>query len=134
MTNFSLVVHQDAESDLEHIWDDDDKAAAQIAAFLEQAKNDQDLMDRMNVHMRSDDDIDVSRFLEFWHRGCNLWRLKVVSGFGDNSSYRVLYAFDPRIHRYHILGIVHRNFDYDSGDSRTKRIIKEYGKLDIPRY
>jgi hypothetical protein len=43
--------------------------------------------------------------------------------------YRIVYAFEPKKHRYHILAIAPREFDYDESHPISRRILKTYQEL-----
>lgn len=131
---FTLVKHDDAIADLEALWQRDIDAAAYIEAFLEQLENDQYLLDSLTVQKFFDDTMDVQHFAEHWGQGRNLWRLKFIEFDNPALSYRIIYAFEPSISRYHILGVVNRDFGYRNDDDRTRRIIAAYTGLDIPSY
>lgn len=105
-------------------------AAAIILVFLEQLKEDQNMLDLLTVHKFVDDKINVEHFASLWGKR-NIWRLKLIDLNDLGLPYRIIYAFEPLIKRYHILGIVHRNFKYDEHDPRTKEIIAAYDALDI---
>jgi mRNA-degrading endonuclease RelE of RelBE toxin-antitoxin system len=113
---------------------DERDAAAFITAFLQEAKNNQTILDKLSVHRHQDNSIDVQRFQTYWQKGKNLWRLKLVSLMDFGLPYRIIYAFDHRIKTYFILGIVNRDFEYDEKDPRTQRIISIYDKLGVPSY
>lgn len=135
---FSLVINPLAGADLKELLSskkaDDKEAAAIVLAFLEQLKEDQYLMDSLTIHEFVDDNIDVEHFASLWRIGYNMWRLKLATLKELNLQYRIIYAFEPLINRYHILGIVHRNFKYDKDDPRTKNIIAAYDELNLKRY
>ena len=48
--------------------------------------------------------------------------------------YRVVYALDPRVSRYYVLGVFTRDFNYDASDPRSQRVLALYDELDIPSY
>lgn len=135
---FSVVINPLANEDLTALRlsreQDDRTAAALILVFLEQLQEDQYLLDSLTIHEFADDNIDVEHFASLWRLGYNLWRLKLAKLKEFNLQYRIIYAFEPLINRYHILGIVHRNFKYDKNDPRTRKIIAAYDELSIKRY
>lgn len=45
--------------------------------------------------------------------------------------YRIVYAYEPKSLQYHVLAIVHRDFDYKTDHEITKRILKAYNDLGI---
>ena len=126
---FSLIVHTDAEQDLEGLWSSDAKAAATILAFLEELGGDQDLLDRLTQHdygHRKDAAIHVSKWFEFWNKGKDLWRLKIWSLEREGRQYRVIYAYVPSRREYQILAIAPRDFDYDIHHPLSQRLLRAY--------
>lgn len=135
---YSLVVHGDAKVDLRSLLAQKVPDARRIIALLEELRNDPSLLDRLNEHGAGERDaalgFTVSRWQSQWQRNNNLWRLKVRTDEWHFSIYRVVYAFDPRCRRYYVLGVVHRDFNYDESDPRSHRILAAYQTLDIPAY
>lgn len=129
---YSLVVHKEAEADLEALWATDEAAAALVTVLLEELEGDQVLLDALTDHkFKRDTDprFDVSRWESFWHQGKDLWRLRPYFEFGNGPSCRVIYAYLPKRRRYCVLAIVPRDFDYDPQHSITRRIIASYDLL-----
>lgn len=129
---FSLFIHDDAEYDLEKLWEEAPVAAARITVLLEELEGNQDLLDRLTQHDFGDyhtADFHVSKWIEQWKKGNDLWRLKVWSLEDRGLQHRVVYAFVPQKSHYHIVGIVPRNFNYDTSHPLTKRILVAYENL-----
>lgn len=127
-----LFVHVDAETDLEKLWAVAPKAAARIGVLLEELKGNQDLLDRLTQHDFGDHrsaDFHVSKWLDLWNKGKDLWRLKVWDLEDKGLRYRVVYAYLPGKSQYHVLGIVSREFDYDPRHELSRRIIAAYENL-----
>ena len=98
----SLCVHDDAVADLEALWESEPRAAARIVALLEELDGNKDLLDRLTQHhygVRSRADFNVSKWLEHWNRGRDLWRLKIWDLEDKGLKYRIIYAFIPRTRR-----------------------------------
>lgn len=132
---FSLSISSEARRDLDEIWDaGDTDEAARIEAFLEQASVDQSILDSLLVDHFDNGQYTVRKWLEFWNRGRNLWRVRILNFPAVDGQYRIIYAYDPRPRRFYVLGIVHRDFDYDSQDDRSRRILRDYENLDITEY
>ena len=132
---YSMSIHEDAEKDLEALYEVDEKGAAGIDVFLEEAASSQTVLDHLlENRYRSYDagfDFEVRRWESLWkHYG--LWRLRLFGFAGDAASYRVIYAFHGKQRRYYILGIVPRDFDYDPKHHFTQRIVNAYQALGIP--
>lgn len=129
---FRLFVHDDAESDLEKLWDETPEAAARIGVLLQELEGNQDLLDRLTQHDFGNyrtAEFHVSKWLNQWNKGRDLWRLKVWDLEDKGLQYRVVYAFVPGKSQYHVLGIVSRDFDYDSSHPLSRRIIAAYQNL-----
>ncbi|MEW5891005.1 MAG: hypothetical protein AB1768_18645 [Pseudomonadota bacterium] len=129
---FQLFVHDDAEGDLERLWGEAPEAAARIAVLLEEVEGNPDLLDCLTQHdfgSYHSADFHVSRWVEQWKKGRDLWRLKVWDLEDKGLRYRVVYAFVPGKLQYHVLGIVPRDFNYDVGNELTRRILRTYEDL-----
>jgi hypothetical protein len=134
---YSLVIHDDAELDLDALWEIDEQATADIEVLLEQVQCDQELLDSLTIRDFGSDrseHIHVDRWVAQQRKGRNLWRFKIWDLEDRGLQYRIVYALDPRISRYHVLGIVNRDFDYDEKHELTKRILAAYDDLAIPHY
>lgn len=129
---YSLFVHEDAEQDLENLWNEAPEAAARTVVLLEELEGNQDLLDRLTQQdfgAYHGGDFHVTKWFEQWKVGKDLWRLKVWSLEDKGLQYRIVYAFVPRRLHYHILAIVHRDFDYDRNHEVTRRILRAYEAL-----
>ncbi|MFB1488915.1 MULTISPECIES: hypothetical protein [unclassified Thiocapsa] len=91
-----------------------------------------DLLDRLTQHdygAHRSADFHVSKWFEQWNKGRDLWRLKVWDLEDKGLRYRVVYAFAPKQHHYHVLAIAPRKFDYDSSHPFSQRILRAYQEL-----
>lgn len=134
---FSLVLHEDAEADLDLIYEVDEDAAADIEVFLDEARNNQDTLDcltRKGYVRYEDVPFNVTEWEATKKSKYNLWRLKLLWIESGASKYRIVYAFHPGELRYYVLGILDREFDYDLNHPRSQKILAAYDDLDIPRY
>lgn len=134
---FSLVLHEDAEADLDLIYEHDEDAWADIEVFLEEAKNNQETLDcltRKGYVKYGDNPFNVTEWEATKGLKYNLWRVKLMWIESNAVKYRIVYAFHPGEFRYYVLGILDRDFDYDLNHPRSKQIIAAYNALDIPRY
>ena len=128
----SLCVHDDAVADLEALWESEPRAAARIVALLEELDGNKDLLDRLTQHhygVRSRADFNVSKWLEHWNRGRDLWRLKIWDLEDKGLKYRIIYAFIPRTQCHHILAIAPRDFNYETSHPISQRILYAYENL-----
>jgi len=129
---YSLVVHDDAKADLEHLWQTQEEVAALIFAALQEIEGDQRLLDGLTINgfgAFEAEKFEVRKWLAFWNRGVDLWRFKLWDLEKLGVPYRVIYAFQSSKMRYHVLGIFHRSFDYNPNDARTKRVKNAYDNL-----
>lgn len=134
---YSLALHNDAEADLDRIYEEDEDIGADIEAFLEEAKNNQETLDnftRKGYVQYGEWPFDVKEWEEAKRSKYILWRIKLLWFEGPAAKYRIVYAFHPMEYRYYILGIVERKFNYDLKHERSKKIIAAYDDLNIPRY
>lgn len=130
-----LLVHEDAEDDLDALYESDPKAAARIDVFLDELSGDQDLLDRLTQHDFGDDrwgehPFHVCQLTSQMRLGRNFWRLKLWELERCGRRYRLVYAFVPLKKHHHILGIFPRStYNYEPDDPRTKRIVNAYLEL-----
>jgi mRNA-degrading endonuclease RelE of RelBE toxin-antitoxin system len=128
---YSIVIHEDAEEDLDALWNDPAtrEAAARIDVLLEEVSADQDLLDALTIHDYGKYEtapMSVSKWQEYWRKGADIWRLKFWELTNAGLHYRIVYAYEIPKQRYHVLAIVHRNFNYDESHPITKRILANY--------
>lgn len=129
---FTLTIHHDAEDDLEKLWVSAEDAAALVTALLQEIQGDQKLLDALTIHdfgANRSAKFHVSKWLEFWNQGADLWRLKVWSLEAKGLPYRIVYAYEYGRQRYHVLGVFHRDFNYDPTDPRTQRVQNAYSNI-----
>ena len=134
---YSLALHNDAEADLDRIYEEDENVGADIEAFLEEAKNNQVTLDnftRRKYVEYGEWPFSVDEWQEAKQSKYNLWRVRLLWLTGSAAKYRIVYAFHPVEFRYYILGIVNRDFKYDLQHERSKQILAAYDALNIPRY
>ena len=127
-----LFIHRDAVADLVALRAVDGRSAARILALLETLKDDPDLLDRLTQHEYGRGrvaEIHVSRWIEQWNKGRNLWRLKIWDLEGKGVRQRIVYAFEPTTGKHHVLGVVPREFNYDSDHPLSRRIFAAYDDL-----
>ena len=128
-------MHPDAAGDLRGLMARDKPMAGKIAALLQQAKCDPNIIDSLLDHDFGADHstaYHVSKWFAFWNSGYNIWRLKIWEAPRGSLPYRIVYAYEPRTLQYYVLAIVHRNFDYKRDHEITQRIRKAYEELGIP--
>ena len=128
----ALIINPDAEDDLERLWRLDRWSATRIIALLEEIEGNDDLLDRLSqdyFHRDAPRQFDVRRWVEAWNSGSNLFRLKVWDPNDDLLPYRVIYAFLPNQSEYHVLAVVHREWNYDPEHKLSHRIFQAYDEL-----
>jgi hypothetical protein len=133
----TIVLHRGAQSDLDALWESDPESAAIILALLQEAKANHEVIDTFSSQdfgFGGTKPYNVQRWAAQQDKGRNLWRLKIWELERVRARYRVVYAFNPRIQRYYVLGVFDRDFNYDESDQRTQRVLEVYDRLDIPEY
>lgn len=133
----SLLIHPDAAQDLRALMVSDRAAAGMVLALLEQAKHDSTVLDSLLDHdfgAGRTEDYHVSKWWEWWNKGYNIWRLKIWTVPKGSLKQRIVYAYDPTQLEYHVLAVVHRDFDYKRNHAVTNRILQAYRDLGIARY
>lgn len=109
-------------------------AAGKVLALLQQAKHDPRIIATLLDHDFGDDHsttYHVSKWQDFWRAGYNLWRLKIWLEPRGSLHYRIVYAYQPSTLQYHVLAVVHREFNYDKDHEITQRILSAYRSLGI---
>jgi mRNA-degrading endonuclease RelE of RelBE toxin-antitoxin system len=128
-----LVIHADARGDIAKIRTSSPKAAARIIFALEEIlRDDQDLLDRLTQHdfgLYESAFLHVSKWLEEWTKGNNLWRFKLWDLERHGLPYRIIYAFYPIKQIILVLGVAHRSFNYDPNHPIARRILDAYHDL-----
>ena len=132
---YKLLIHTSAAGDLRVLSSGDRRekvVAARVLALVEQLNTDPpallNLLDHGYGKLQTEA-FDVSKFLEFWKKGKDLWRLKIWDLEYQGLRYRVIYAYVPTSHRFHILAVVHRDFDYDPSHAISQRILQDFDEL-----
>ena len=135
-TGYSLIIHDDAEDDLDAIFDENEDAGAALVVLLELLKTDQDLLDRLtkrNFVNYGTPHFSVDEWQEARKTKHNLWRIRDLSS-NDAGGYRIVYAFHPQELKYYVLAILGREIVYDTANPRVARIFEIYDTYNIPRY
>lgn len=127
----SIHIHEDADGDLNRLYEADATAAGQIVALLEELDGNFDLLDRLTQHnfgIPSRSRFHVSRWQGQWNSGRNLWRLKMWEE--PAKGHRIVYAFEPSTQRHVVLAIVpRREFNYEPDEVIAERIFRAYDAL-----
>ena len=132
---FQLLISPDARRDLDLLWDSNPDCAGVLESTLQLIASDQHLLDALTIKdfgAHGSAVIHVDSWVEQQRLGRHLWRLKHWELEGQGKRYRVIYALDPRVSRYYVLGVFPRGFNYDAKDARTRRVLAAYEGLDIP--
>lgn len=131
---YKIALHDDAKSDLKAILVRDAVSATRIAAVLQEIEGNQDLLDSLTQHdygRNRSAPFNVSKWLKFWNRNQDIWRLKIWDLEDKGLRYRIVYAYIRGKKDYRVLAIVPRsNINYDDpNDSLSKRIKAAYEEL-----
>jgi hypothetical protein len=129
---FQLLIHKDAEADLEQLATINLAAASRIVALIQEIQGNQDLLDCLTKHdfgQNYSAAFHVSKWQEHWRRGKDIWRLKIWDLEDKGIHYRIIYAYIIGTQRYYILAVAPRNFNYDADNPLTKRILRAYDDL-----
>ena len=136
--HYSLALHDDAKSDLDALWQINEDAAADILAFLDEAKLNQRTLENFSINGYVQYGVapyNVKEWVEARRDRYILWRTRLLWLKGSAHNYRIIYAFHPREYRYYVLGVVDKElFSYDINNPISKRITAAYDALRIPRY
>lgn len=134
---YNIVIATAAKQDLLTIATDDPDTESEIAAVLQELKGNQQLLDALTLKdfgRAREAPFHVDKWSAQQQKGRNIWRLKIWELEDMGIQYRVVYALDPRISRYFILAVLHRDFDYDEKNPRVRQLLATYDRLGIPSY
>jgi hypothetical protein len=137
---YSLSLTPDAQKDIEDLWKASPPAAARIEAFLEQLRFDPEMLNALTIHdfgAHRSEPLHVTKIVSQWRGGRgqpgrDLWRLKLWDLENKGLQYRVIYAYEIRRQRYHILGVIDRDsYDYETDPKHpyTARILRAYADV-----
>ncbi len=131
---YTICITEQAWNDLEELWEDPATAtaAAKIDVFLQELEADQDLLDGLTVHnlgARRQGAMHVSKWVEYWRKGADIWRVKLWALEDIGLQYRIVYAYEPGVQKYHVLAIVERDWNYDEAHPITHRILAAYAAI-----
>lgn len=128
---YKLAIHKSASSDIEALATQPATVpvAAKMLELARELRANPRLLANLLDHGRSTQEIDVSKFQMFWRQGKDLWRLKLWDLEDAGLRYRIIYAYEISSHCFHILAVVHRDFDYDPTHLVTQRILNDYAEL-----
>jgi len=123
-----IDIHDNAQLDLDALWEKDPEAAATVAVVLETLEADPKAIDKLTT--QGDVDIGAARSnIKPWGsatRSRNLWRFRILDT--PATSYRVVYGYHWQTRQLCVLAVVHKEeFDYDDHDSEIiKRIFSDW--------
>ena len=127
-----LLIHRDAQDDLAQLAQSERQLAARLIALLQELQADREILDMLTVHdfgACGREPFHVSRWLELWHVGKDIWRLKFWELEHQGLPYRVVYALKRGTGDHHVLAVVHRDFNYEPDHPITQRILRTYADL-----
>jgi hypothetical protein len=114
-----------AIADMKALRVSDPRALAVVAAFLQEAEGDNELIAKWTV---ADSDVEIGQFdanVKRWIKGSsfigNLFRIRVLNTAA--TSYRIVYGYDWHTQRIAVLAVLHkREFDYEIKTEIANRI------------
>ena len=125
-------IHPDAADDLRDLRVRNRYAAQRLVVLFQELEGDQGLLERLlDDHFGEDGNgqFDIRRWVTQWEQGRDLWRLKDFTVLELGANYRVVYAYLMNSREIHVLGIVHRSFEYDEHSEIGQRILAAYHRL-----
>lgn len=139
---FRLIIHKPAAEDIVKLVSSGEEGkvyGARIAAFLQELKVRQDWLKELLSQKFQNEEFNVDKYLEFWDAGLDMWRLALFEfDFTRQKKwqmpYRILYAYDQPCLTFRILGVVSRDFNYESDHEFTQRIRRTYDELALPKH
>ena len=127
-----FLVHADAKADLIAIGRSNAELGRRLIALVEELQSSPDWIEALTIHdfgSHQLQPIHVSRWLEYWNQGKDLWRLKFWELENDRIAFRFVYALKRGHGDYYLLAVVHREFNYETGHAITSRILQVYESL-----
>lgn len=142
---YEFIIHDDATGDLREILVANRAAGVRMAAFLNQLRADQDLLDRLSQSdyggsparpRPKSATFNVGVWVAAQQKGMNLWRLRCFTD--EILGYRLIYAFLPTTDQYVLLAIAEKaditdkddeRFDYELKHEIAVRITNSYRDL-----
>lgn len=131
-----LIVEPHAEADLDELFESDPDTAAIIDVLLDEIFGNEELIQLLctdRANRREDPAFDNERFIELWNDGYTIYRLKIWDMDGALINHRALHAYDGRSDCTHILGILHRDYAYDTAHEKVRRCVGDYESIGIYR-
>lgn len=137
-----LIIQKPAKDDLTRMIEAGGKTkayGARILVFLQELKECQDWLQQLLIRKFQNDEFNVDKYVEFWDAGLDLWRASLFEyDFSKQKKwqmpYRILYAYDQPCQAFRILGVVSRDFNYQSDHEFTQRICRTYDELALPKH
>lgn len=134
---YAIIVTVEARKELAALKSNDLECYSAIVELLRQFHESQELLaDLMDVHTDSGGDptFEVKLFEHGQRKGYNLYILKFYTlEDGPLASHRVIYSSSPLEGKYHVLGIVDRDLDYDRNPAWIQAIFARYDNAGVPR-
>jgi hypothetical protein len=138
---YRLAISAEAKADLDQIASADPETAADILVWLEWIRDDEESIKHLHYDRYGDQrprsDLDpafsVRKWVETW-KGRDpsaLWRLKLWDLEQEGIQYRIIYAYQIESRCFWILGVVHRDFNYDTNHPISQRILSQAAKLEL---
>lgn len=133
--SYTLIHEPEFIDDLEALWLDNEDAAAEIEAMLEEIGGSQDLMDRLSQDgypRYGSARFEIKYIRSQAAKKRNIWRMSFL-GLPKTPAYRVIYAYNPTKKHYHTLALVKHdeNFDYQNTDPDTIRFVSIYERINL---
>src|SRR5258708_5490100 len=135
---YKLLIHPDAAADLKELWLRSPQDAARIEVLLQEVGNDQRLLEGLTEDGFGEDEREkfgIQPWRRLWNTRLDIWRLKPWNlekrGKREALPYRVIYAYEIKKHRYHVLAIkARKEIDYDDEQQPlAQRVLRAYHDL-----
>ena len=130
----ALVIHKDADADLDELWETDEAAAEDLTVLIEEIHGSEQFLAAMQIHQATYGRVHVSRLFKFEVWGKSLWRLRICELHDPERllAYRLIYACHGSL--VHLLAVMHRDRDYENDAGLVARIRDACRKLGIPTH
>ena len=129
MPGSTFDICENADADLDRLWDSDPKAAAAVVVALDEVQADPELIDKLTTHGDVEFEtqrLGIKQWREAQRANNNLWRFRIFDT--PATSYRVVYGFHWQLRHVCILAVGHKDqLDYDNLDrDLSERILADW--------
>ena len=132
-----LILMPDVEAELDALYESEPETVDLIDVLFDALANNKEVLDVLCKPMyryNFQPPFEIKRFQEVWHRGYNIYTLRVYDASGTLLNRRVLIGHDAQRDTYFPLAFPERDHAYDTTDRLFAGVIRRYDEAGIPVY